>query len=154
MKSRIAVSMVLLVTLALLVGCAKAPIVKPQITKPIESEPKKVPVLVEVVDFKMEKIEESLYGPDYGTIKITGTAIYHGTKKYDDEIAFIVFGLYDEKGNQVRRFEVPSFSCGESKNPKNIVPGKPFPFEHQDEEIKKDRWEVITEARFEKVTKL
>ncbi len=84
---------------------------------------------VEVIEYRISKISEGL-GNDYGTIKITGKAVFIPSQEnevFKDLIGRPVFNLLDINGNKVMEFR-GSFKCGEYGNEENIVSQKSFPF--------------------------
>lgn len=145
MKGKIAVTMVALVAIAMLVGCAVLSKKVPAPVKKVATE-----ATVEVLESKMEKIPEGL-GEEYGTIKITGKAKYIppkvGAKAFKDLPYLVDFDLLDAAGRKVRLLEgIPD--CGEYGKAENVVPNEPFPFVLEDGLIPKDQWGIITDHKF------
>ena len=133
MKDKIAVTMVALVAIALLVGCAGVP----KVSKPGLPEAKGVAKkavtepTVEVLEVKMEKT--SMEKDAFDNLVITGKAVYRpakiGTKAFKDYVWDIRFGVYDEAGNKL--FHVDGAECGLYGKEENVKPNEPFPFKSE-----------------------
>ncbi|MCK4353072.1 hypothetical protein KAW65_06680 [candidate division WOR-3 bacterium] len=104
---------------------------------------------VEVLEVKMEKIAEGA-SEEYGTIKITGKAVYHpakvGGKAFKDMASDPRFNLLDAAGRKVQTFNVP-LDCGEYGKAENVVAGEPFPFEGENSMVKKANWLIIESVK-------
>ncbi len=127
MKNKIAATMVAVVVIAMLSGCASLPTPGLPGTKSVAkkalTEPK-----VEVLECKMEKTSMDKEAGD--NLKITGKAIYHpvkvGAKDFKDYSWDIRFEFYDEAGNKL--FHVDGADCGENGKAENVKPNVSFPF--------------------------
>lgn len=129
MKGKIAATMVALIAIALLVGCAGVPKVGAPSAKGAAKEEFTEPT-VEVLECKMEKVE--IDNPDaLSNLKVTGKAIYHpakvGAKDFKDYGWLIRVEFYDAKGMKLS-FRIDGLDCGEYGKASNVVPNEPFPF--------------------------
>lgn len=125
MKGRITVSMVALVAIALLVGCAGVP--KPRVTGVVEKAVTEA--TVEVLECKMEKT--SMEKDALDNLQVTGKAIYHpakvGAKPFKDYLLDVRVEFYDAQGRKLP-FRIDALDCGEYGKADNVVPNEAFPF--------------------------
>lgn len=129
MKSKIDVSMVALVSIALLVGCAGVPKIGVPGAKGVAKKAL-TEARVEVLECKMDKTE--LGNKDaLDNLKVTGKAIYHpakvGAKPFKDYLLDTRVEFYDAKGMKLP-FRIDALDCGEYGKADNVIPNEPFPF--------------------------